>query len=194
MSKVGKRRLFEVGLEALPFSKKPKTGLRKEYPRSVSSPGFDEESGAKKDKPSFLNRLSRIVVPHSPLEFKSPLFLRRFNLNASVKSSQPGPALNNSRKQLPHAPLLSHAYEPATSALSDSARLPKVQCSQLDSIYSVIKPYVKRLNDEITVCIGEKVKILKFHSDGWATVKMVTSDDSGVIPLMCLRKGAYDGF
>lgn len=186
---VGKRGLYAVGLEALSSSKRPKSGLRNVYPQSVGSPGYDVEAGAKKVKPNFLNRLSRIIVPDSPLEFKSPMFLRRFHLNAPDKCSKPETDSGHPNKQLPKAPLLAHTYEAATS-IGFSIDPLKDQSSQPESLYTVIKPYVKRLNDEITVCIGEKVKIVKFHSDGWATVKIDASDDSGVIPLMCLRKGS----
>lgn len=167
---------------------------------SASLTAYDHSTKVK--KPTFLNRISRIVnVPGLPIDFKSPLFLRRFNLQSNESgvrdvdnsfdrkiSESPSKQLHPS-KQLPKVPpnflnnvssLSSHSSSGGTNAQGTKAS---------ESLYSVIKPYIKRLNDEITVCIGEDVKILKFHSDGWATVKMVSSSEVGVIPLMCLRKG-----
>ncbi|RKP29453.1 hypothetical protein METBISCDRAFT_24202 [Metschnikowia bicuspidata] len=137
------------------------------------------EPPTKQEKNGFLKRLSRIIMPDSPMDFKSPLFLRRFNLSAPERKE----AFNRDypNKQLPSVPPIIYTYDPAAK---------KEDLGSEDDIYTVVKPYVKRLNDELTICVGEKLKISKIHSDGWATVKMVGGENSGVIPLMCVRKSS----
>lgn len=151
------------------------------------------EPSRKPNKPGLLSRLSRIVVPDLPMEFRSPMFLRRFNLLASERNAKPradsvsqGVSLSDfPNKQLPVVPPLIYTYE----ARSTSGSLHDLLSTQTsEPLYQVVKPYVKRLSDELTVCVGEKVKIVKLHSDGWANVKMVSNEETGVIPLMSLRK------
>lgn len=138
-------------------------------------------------KPTFLKRISRLMnVPESPLEFRSPVFLRRFHLN-STKNEADG--VDKQEKALPKSPL-SHAYDASIDhtkqeyperEIASKVKLPELT-------YVVTKPYARRLGDELTVCIGEKVSIVDHHSDGWATVKLAETGDVGVIPLMCIKK------
>ena len=65
-----------------------------------------------------------------------------------------------------------------------------------DSLYMVTRDYKPQLLDELEIHIGECVKVLSTHSDGWALVtinikEMKYMDDSGckgVVPLACLEK------
>lgn len=59
-----------------------------------------------------------------------------------------------------------------------------------DKMYKVIKPYVKNLDDEISIKVGDRVRILTEHSDGWCSARLIeeneysnyTSPKQGVIP------------
>ena len=137
------------------------------------------EPPTKQEKNGFLKRLSRIIMPDSCMDFKSPLFLRRFNLSAPERKEEINRDYTN--KQLPSVPPIIYTYDPAAK---------NEDLGSEDDIYTVVKPYVKRLNDELTICVGDKLKISKIHSDGWATVKMVDAENSGVVPLMCVRKSS----
>ena len=138
-------------------------------------------------KPTFLKRISRLMnVPESPLEFRSPVFLRRFHLNSTKNE---GEEVDKQEKALPRSPL-SHAYDASIDHTKqeypEREIASKVKVPELT--YVVTKPYARRLGDELTVCIGEKVSIVDHHSDGWATVKLAETGDVGVIPLMCIKK------
>ncbi|KAM9923743.1 hypothetical protein OXX59_004984 [Metschnikowia pulcherrima] len=138
-------------------------------------------------KPTFLKRISRLMnVPESPLEFRSPVFLRRFHLSSTKNEAE---GVDKQEKALPKSPL-SHAYDASVDhtkqeyperEIASKVKVP-------ESTYVVTKPYARRLGDELTVCIGEKVSIVDHHSDGWATVKLAETGDVGVIPLMCIKK------
>ncbi|WPK24203.1 hypothetical protein PUMCH_001468 [Australozyma saopauloensis] len=151
---------------------------------SKDSTATKTEPAVQKERPGLLSRLSRIItVPDSPLELRSPMFLRRFNLlsgERGVKSYNNGSSTNLSNKVLPQVPPVGYPY--------DSSGIPDDMAQHQDGTYSIIKPYVKRLGDELTVCVGETVKVVKFHSDGWATVKNIASSEVGVIPVMTLKK------
>ncbi|KAF8004848.1 hypothetical protein HF325_000305 [Metschnikowia pulcherrima] len=138
-------------------------------------------------KPTFLKRISRLMnVPESPLEFRSPVFLRRFHLNSTKNEAE---VVDKQEKALPKSPL-SHAYDASIDHTKqeypEREIASKVKVPELT--YVVTKPYARRLGDELTVCIGEKVSIVDHHSDGWATVKLAETGDVGVIPLMCIKK------
>lgn len=152
------------------------------------------EPATKKIKPGLLTRISKVFnMPDLPSDFRSPMFLRRFNLLAGERGSKSDAVLDAAisdypDKKLPLVPLqgsygtVTRAATPVSISANGQGLPPS------DSLYAVVSPYVKRLSDELTVCIGEKVRILKHHSDGWATVKLVSNNEVGVIPLMCVRK------
>lgn len=134
-----------------------------------SEKSLSKESHSKRVRPpklSLANRLSKIInVPETPMELKSAVFLRRFNL---MKKD----ALE---KDLPSSPAtMTQAKE---GKLDDSLKL-----------HVVVRPYARRLQDELTVCAGEKVTVLKVHSDGWVTVKRHDDGKIGVIPLLCIQR------
>ncbi|CAI4037567.1 hypothetical protein SMKI_03G0400 [Saccharomyces mikatae IFO 1815] len=77
---------------------------------------------------------------------------------------------------------------------------------QLGKTYTVIQDYEPRLTDEISITLGEKVKILATHTDGWCLVekcnvpngrvhvsvddKRYLNEDRGIVPGDCLQE--YD--
>lgn len=129
------------------------------------SPHWQAGPVSPEKKPGFLNRLSKMISrsewPSSPREFKSPLFLKRFHLNAQKNVSKlPGAVLELSVEKLAE--------------------------DYVGMEFLVVKPYAKRLGDELSLCTGEEVVMRHVHPDGWATVEIGGS--VGVVPLMCLKK------
>lgn len=127
-------------------------------------------------KSGLLNRLSRKINfsewPGSPREFKSPLFLRRFHLlNEKNRASEP-------EKVLPTLPNLS------LNKVDPLVEVP--QMSLVGKKFIAVKPYARRLGDELSLCAGEEVTVEKVHGDGWVSVKVGTS--LGLVPMICLKK------
>ncbi|CUM46245.1 uncharacterized protein AC631_00059 [Debaryomyces fabryi] len=106
-----------------------------------------------------------------------------------------------SKKPLPKLPPIINTYK--SKSLHDMEKVVThtlLSSSSIinrdDKIYKVIKPYVKNLDDEISIKVGDKVKILTEHSDGWCFVKLLketeysnhTMPKQGVIPRLCLQK------
>lgn len=110
-------------------------------------------------KVGFLKRLSKLVhdIPATPVQFRSPMLLRRFHLN-SQKSKSPS-----------------------------SIYLTEISTSRFDgALYDVILPYDPRLPDELDLQLGETVKAIKFHADGW--VHVARGEREGVVPQVCLSR------
>lgn len=124
---------------------------------------------------SIFNRLSKMINmsewPASPREFKSPLFLRRFHLNAQDKEKTVGMSMPNISDEVS-----------TKLDLTLGSGAPEY----LGHLFVVVKPYARRLGDELTICTGEKATLKKTHSDGWATVEVGGSE--GVVPMMCLKR------
>lgn len=131
-------------------------------------------------KSGLLNRLSRKINfsewPGSPREFKSPLFLRRFHLlNEKDRATEP-------EKVLPTLPNLSlNKVDPL-----DVVDKKDPQMSLVGKKFIAVKPYARRLGDELSLCAGEEVTVEKVHGDGWVSVKVGTS--LGLVPMICLKK------
>jgi hypothetical protein len=134
-------------------------------------------------KDLFIKRMSRHGVFNMEEYTISPLFLKRFNLNKPMtpatlespmgsKKSKNSPAATrstmNTQKELPKLP-----------------SLVRLETVVEDEQFRVIKSYRKLLNDEIDINIGEKVKLIKNHSDGWCLVKK--GNETGMIPRLCIQ-------
>lgn len=106
-----------------------------------------------------------------------------------------------SKKPLPKLPPIINTYK--SKSLHDMERVVThtlLSSSSIinrdDKIYKVIKPYVKNLDDEISIKVGDEVKILTGYSDGWCFIKLLketeysnhTTSKQGVIPRLCLQK------
>ncbi|KAI5951256.1 FUS1 [Candida jiufengensis] len=122
-------------------------------------------------QPNLFKRMSMIT----------PIFLKQFNL----KSTQNDPSI---RPQFINIPI---------STQSQTIQ-PQRSCSN-QSYYIVIKSYLKNLNDEISINVGEKCIILEKHSDGWCKIKLIknyisdgelinNNEIEGLVPRMCLQK------
>ncbi|KAJ2345533.1 hypothetical protein GGF43_005195 [Coemansia sp. RSA 2618] len=53
-------------------------------------------------------------------------------------------------------------------------------------IFSVLYPYSPIESDELAITPGEKIRILRVFSDGWAFVQRVADSKIGAIPAVCL--------
>lgn len=50
----------------------------------------------------------------------------------------------------------------------------------------VVRPYAKRLGDELSIVAGQTVTLLRAHLDGWALVSVDGAE--GVVPMACLKR------
>lgn len=118
---------------------------------------------------------------------------------------------NHTVKPLPEVPPIS-SVEPSIKSLVGLEQIvvermipdtPKVDFSKYknDKVYIVKKNYEKNLADELSITVGEFVKILARHTDGWCLIekcdrngKVLNEDTNnyinegrGVIPELCLQ-------
>ncbi|KAJ2122068.1 hypothetical protein IW147_003767 [Coemansia sp. RSA 720] len=68
----------------------------------------------------------------------------------------------------------------------DSAEKDRL-CTAGDSdIFEVLYPYSPVESDELAITPGEKIRVLRVFSDGWAFVQRVDDGKIGAIPAVCL--------
>lgn len=56
-----------------------------------------------------------------------------------------------------------------------------------DDKFAIVKNYRKLLDDELDAKVGETVKVLKVHADGWCLVKN-SQGEVGMVPKVCIMK------
>lgn len=107
----------------------------------------------------------------------SPFILRRFNLKTELE--KPLPKVPSAQDSLPDMEQAVPKLDPKT--VTTTARL-------------VQRPYNKKLFDELTIEVGDVVRLIKEHTDGWSFVQMVMPVNSragtnkeGMVPTMCLK-------
>lgn len=124
----------------------------------------------------------------------SPIFLKKFNLNKPKSklpyhyetSSRENVSSRDSRNKLNLRLPVSTNVEPQVNV---SAKLdPRNQ-----EIYITIQSYTRRLKDELTLKIGDKVVIQQDYLDGWCLVRLLSNETSvdfatGMVPKICLRQ------
>lgn len=149
---------FETGSTERPKSSSDQNWSSKSHAWNIERQDVSGKKGG------FLKRLSKLVhdIPATPVQFRSPMLLRRFHLN-SQKSKSPS-----------------------------SIYLTDISSRRFDgALYDVILPYVPRLPDELALQLGETVKAIKFHPDGWVQVKR--REEEGVVPQVCLSRATGTG-
>lgn len=110
--------------------------------------------------------ISKIEPQFLPISFK--------DLKKDIKSEKV--------KDLPQLP--EHDLQPRFK-VPEKAEYEKEQ--DYGAAIKVIRDYNKRRDDEIDVTAGDKIIILKTHSDGWCKVKALLDEEKvGYIPSMCL--------
>lgn len=107
------------------------------------------------------------------------MFLRRFHLLSKNNGTSGDNPDIPSDKALPDIPPLAHRLESLASSTSEDQDL-------VGKRFRVIKPYARRLGDELSLCTEEKVTMKKVHGDGWVTVDV--EGQVGVVPMMCLKR------
>ena len=100
------------------------------------------------------------------------------------------------KKPLPKLPPIINTYQSKSLHDMEKVVLSSASVKRDDKIYKVIRPYVKNLDDEISIEVGDRVKISTEHSDGWCSVKLIEKNEysnytalkQGVVPKLCLQK------
>ncbi|TPX67787.1 hypothetical protein CcCBS67573_g07408 [Chytriomyces confervae] len=55
-------------------------------------------------------------------------------------------------------------------------------------LYTVIHYFQPQLEDEIELCVRDKVRLLEEFNDGWAVVFNLETDEEGMVPLRCVER------
>ncbi|CAH2352937.1 hypothetical protein CLIB1423_08S04434 [[Candida] railenensis] len=163
------------------FMNKP-VDISQETPTSIANPYANKLSGF--ISPMILKKFNLCGTPVSK---ELPIDPSRNNSSTSIMKEEP---IHPSKKPLPFPPVV-NAFIPA-SLINMENKVPeesfnsRIESIQNHSYCSVIRPYEKVLDDEVTLVVGEKVRILKTHTDGWC---LVSKEDNsrGVVPKLCLR-------
>lgn len=180
--------------------------------------GARDIENLRQPKPSFLNRLSRLIisndselslsrpiVPSTP-GLKTPTFLKKFNLHHSPsQDSVQLPPLSDDppqkRKPPKFPPLISTYNANPTSLQGFENALPSNTKGRKPTgkKYIVIRDYQRQKSDELTIQIGDQAVIIEEHLDGWCLVQLTFTHNpqslamnagmkKGVIPKLCLRE------
>lgn len=139
----------------------------------------------KAESTNWLNRLSRAVRVENVKSDTSaegntisPLFLKRFNLSKPFTPKTP---------KTPKLPKKGHEK-------SNQKTLPKlpslIQMENVkeDSTFIVVQPHTRRLGDEVSLSVGDSIKVLKNYPDEWCYLKNHTTGKSGMAPRQCLQR------
>ncbi|KAJ2161663.1 hypothetical protein GGF46_001256 [Coemansia sp. RSA 552] len=96
----------------------------------------------------------------------------------------PGPACPIQRDTVPgletHSERLSGEEESQASASEQASG------SEEEPVFTVQFPYSPAESDELSITPGEKVRVLRVFSDGWAFVERAEDSEVGAIPVVCL--------
>ncbi|KAG7663986.1 FUS1 [[Candida] subhashii] len=180
-----------------------KTGLFGDYYANNNSPFNDPPE----PKSPIMQRISE----------GTPVFLKTFRLNNKDDANSPQDSMAGIAGFTRHEKI-----KPQTLSIPDRRQnnnnfklLPKFQVHSNDDedddiepeldvipkkvskdIHIVIRPYLKNLDDELTISVGDKVELLKKHADSWCTVKVIRTahmnpyrpNEIGLVPKMCLQR------
>ncbi|KAK6455551.1 uncharacterized protein RJT20DRAFT_141439 [Scheffersomyces xylosifermentans] len=136
----------------------------------------------------------------------SPLFLRRFHLGKGKDpvGLQPSSSI---KPQVISVPL----EEPEKALKLDQRRkrdgqyfsknksklnLPPIVASDISLDpgvrrqiqYLVVKDYSKKLDDELSITVGQRAFILRLDAAGWCKAKLLRTGEEGIVPINCLQK------
>lgn len=134
------------------------------------------------------------------LSMLSPMLLKKFNLKQPTESKLD--VLDelelNSRNKLDLKLPVSVDKEKLTPIIETKLDPTKGGVGPLNKLYITIQNYTKRLNDELTIVIGDKVVIQKDYLDGWCLIRIVRTGqdyyshintlDTGMVPRVCLQE------
>ncbi|KAI8844646.1 hypothetical protein BJ741DRAFT_687249 [Chytriomyces cf. hyalinus JEL632] len=74
------------------------------------------------------------------------------------------------------------------SAAGVRASLYTVEERNEEPLYIVIHYFEPQLEDEIELCVRDKVRLLEEFNDGWAVVLNLETDEEGMVPLRCVER------
>lgn len=132
----------------------------------------------------------------------SPMFLKKFNLNQSKSKlgevEVVDPCDSNGRNKLDLKLPVSVNQDRLHSKIDTNLDPVKGGVSPRHKLYITIQNYTKRLNDELTIVIGDKVVIQQDYLDGWCLIRIIKTGkeyynngntlDTGMVPKVCLRE------
>ncbi|KAJ7256851.1 hypothetical protein B0H12DRAFT_486530 [Mycena haematopus] len=93
-----------------------------------------------------------------------------------------------------------HTATYSENPFADAFSVPANSASaEFDAVETVWRPFEQTLQDEMTVCAGDQVKVLAIYDDGWAMIERLgmgkgkgKAEDGkpavGLIPIDCMRK------
>ncbi|KAF8172043.1 hypothetical protein K438DRAFT_1909183 [Mycena galopus ATCC 62051] len=92
-----------------------------------------------------------------------------------------------------------YSENPFADAFSVPAAARNSASAEFDAIETVWRPFQETLQDEMTVHVGDQVKVLAVYDDGWAMIERVgmgkgkgKAEDGkpsvGLIPIDCMRR------
>lgn len=198
-----------------PTKKIPDTKREEEMISYLEGPGKQLNVQRTFFRKSFLNKQMEVdqETPSLPSPyvsklsgFISPMILKKFNLCGTPTSEESPKELQNrnnsslrvgmndsihpSKKPLPFPPVV-NTYKPSSlhnmeNTMDSDSFKDRMDSLQDQSICTVIRAYEKGLDDEVNLVVGEKVKILRSHSDGWCLVRK-EDNTKGMAPKLCLR-------
>ncbi|SJL07878.1 uncharacterized protein ARMOST_11233 [Armillaria ostoyae] len=126
--------------------------------------------------------------PTTPASVRPPTFV--FPKSPQDSSSETTPKRDSG--------VLGSSYEanPFADPSASSHRLPTVPFSDVEII---CRPFEPTLHDEISVSVGDRVRVLKVFNDGWALVEKIpvespsgkgkqTLPQAGLVPIDCFRE------
>ncbi|KAJ3233451.1 hypothetical protein HDU81_002251 [Chytriomyces hyalinus] len=58
-----------------------------------------------------------------------------------------------------------------------------------EPLYTVIHYFEPQMEDEIELCVRDKVRMVEEFDDGWAVVVNLETDEEGMVPLRCVERG-----
>ncbi|PBK97261.1 hypothetical protein ARMGADRAFT_891963, partial [Armillaria gallica] len=83
--------------------------------------------------------------------------------------------------------VLGSSYEanPFADPSASSHRPPTIPFSDVEII---CRPFEPTLHDEISVSVGDRVRVLNVFNDGWAMVEKQALPQAGLVPIDCFRE------
>lgn len=159
---------------------------------------YDRDNGAANHQMLTPEVATPITVrPFSPSEsFTFPSPPREHRSSAWSTATTPLPQITETLVPSP-PPTAKYSENPFADAFS--VPVAARASAEFDAVETVWRPFEQTLQDEMTVVMGDKVKVLAVYDDGWAMIERVGMGkgkgkaqdgraDVGLIPIDCMRK------
>lgn len=146
--------------------------------------GEKEQDSLAQPHPSFLKRMSVMT----------PVFLKKFNIgNASLETKE---TIGSQVFDTPTSKKTNHVPAQQNSNF-DFSNVDKRRAMFDHDLHTVIKPYTKGLDDELTIRSGDKCVVLEKFSDEWCKIQLRRKNGHelseadwkiGLVPRKCLER------